>query len=58
MRSYARYWPAALILIAGFAVVAYLAAGPGGMGSIAWAGGTVGVLTGIAIAAINGRGKG
>ena len=50
-----RYWPVALILAAGLAVVGWLGVTGDDTSRVGWACGAVGVLAGIAIAAISGR---
>lgn len=52
---YRRYLPAALIGVVGLVVVAVIAFASGSEAAVLWGGGAVGVVTGIAIAAISGR---
>lgn len=45
------YWLAALVVLVGAAIVLAISLSGGSTGAVMWAGGIVGVLTGIAIAA-------
>ena len=53
-----RYWIAGVVLIVGIVVVALVGLTSRDTGAVMWLGGAVGVATGIAIAAIQGRGNG
>lgn len=50
-----RYWPVGVIIAIGLAIVAWIGLTSGSVSGISWAGGAIGVLAGIAIAAISGR---
>ena len=50
-----RYWPAAVILVAGGAFTLWLGLVTETTTGALWAGGVTGVLTGMAIAAVQGR---
>ena len=55
MENLRRYWPAIAIVGFGAAVVAIVAALGGGTAGIAWTGGIIGVLAGVALASVNAR---
>ena len=52
---YRRYLPAALIAVVGLVVVGVIGFASRSEAAVLWGGGAVGVITGIAIAAISGR---
>ena len=55
MEKLRQYWPAIVIVGFGSAVVAIVAGLGGGTASIAWTGGIIGVLAGVALASVNAR---
>ena len=55
VQRFRRYWPVAVILVIGLGVVTGLSATGDDFGRVGWACGAIGVIAGVAIAAISGR---